>query len=148
MSEADAFALLEAAQRGLRARLDDFRRAFDRRDEAAYKLAIADFHDNLSRWTAAEEQALLPALSRAGIPDRDPRRELSLEYVQLRELTRNIRLGIENRAPLADLLGLIANLSRRFEAHERGNADVYHPAAAPLLSPEERRKLEAAAPPE
>lgn len=148
MSEGDARALLDAAQRGLRARLDDFRRAFDRRDEAAYKLAIADFHDNLCRWTAAEEQALLPALSRAGIPDRDPRRELSLEYVQLRELTRNIRLGIENRAPLADLLGLIANLSRRFDAHERGNVEVYHPAGAALLTPEEHRALEAAAPPE
>ncbi len=140
--------MLDAGQRGLRARFDDFRRAFERRDEAAYRLAIADFHDNLGRWTAAEERALLPALRRAGIPDRDPQRELSLEYVQLRELTRNIRLGIENRAPLADLLGLIENLSRRFEAHERGNADIYHPAAAPLLTPEERRALEEAAPSE
>jgi len=144
----DARGLLDAAQRGLRARLDDFRRAFDRRDEAAYRLAIADFHENLCRWTAAEERALLPALRRAEIPDRDPQRELSLEYVQLRELTRNIRLGIDDRAPMADLLGLIENLSRRFEAHERGNAGIYHPAAAPLLSLEERRTLEAAAPPE
>ena len=148
MSDSEARALLDAAQRGLRARFDDFRRAFDRRDEAAYRLAIADFHDNLSRWTAAQERALLPALLRAGIADRDPQRELSLEYVQLRELTRNIRLGIENRAPMADLLGLIENLSRRLEAHERGNAGVYHPAAAPLLTAEERRTLEAGAPPE
>jgi hypothetical protein len=144
----EARALLDAAQRGLRARFDDFRRAFERRDEAAYRLAIADFHDNLARWTEAEERALLPALRRAAIPDRDPQRELSLEYVQLRELTRNIRLGIENRAPLADLLGLIENLSRRFTAHERGNAEVYHLAAADFLTPEERRALEEAAPSE
>lgn len=147
MSEPDARALMDAAQRGLRARFDDFRRAFDRRDEAAYRLAIADFHDNLCRWTAAEERALLPALRRTEIPGRDPQRELSLEYVQLRELTRNIRLGIENRAPMADLLGFIENLSRRLEAHELGNAGVYHPAAAALLTAEERRTLEAGSPP-
>ncbi len=139
-------ALLNSAQAGLRSRLDDFRGAFERRDETAYRLALADFHEWLCRWTAAEERALLPALLRARIPGRDPQRELNLEYVQLRELTRHIRMQIEARAPMADLLGLVENLSRRFDAHERGNLDVYHRAAAPLLTPAERQELEAAAP--
>jgi hypothetical protein len=142
----DALGFLEAAQASLRVRFDDFRQAFGRRDEAAYRLALADFHDRLRDWTAAEERALLPALRRARLADRDAQRELSLEYVQLRELTRQIRLGIESRAPLADLLGLVENLARRLEAHERGNAGVYFPAAAPLLSAPERQVLEAAAP--
>jgi hypothetical protein len=142
----DALALLNAAQAGLRERFDDFHRAFDRRDEAAYRLALADFHDWLCRWTAAEERALLPALRRARLSDRDPQRELNLEYVQLRELTRHTREEIEARARMSDVLGLVENLSRRFEAHERGNLAVYFPAAAPLLTPAERRSLEEAAP--
>ena len=86
------------------------------------------------------------ALRRASLPDRDPQRELSLEYVQLRELTRQVRLLTEARGPLADILGFVENLSRRLDAHERGNADVYYPAAAPLLTPDERRTLRDAAP--
>jgi hypothetical protein len=142
----EALADLHAAQRELRARFDDFRQAFDRRDEAAYRLAIADFHERLCRWTAGEERALLAALRRASLPDRDPQRELSLEYVQLRELTRQVRLLTEARGPLVDILGFVENLSRRLDAHELGNAGVYYPAAAPLLTPEERRTLRDAAP--
>lgn len=148
MRDADARtarALLDAAQADLRNRFDDFRQAFERRDEAAYRLALSDFHERLCEWTAAEERALVPALRRAGVANRDPRRELSLEYVQLRELTRQIRLGIDARAPLADLLGLVENLARRLEAHERGNRDVYYPAAAGVLTDEEMRALEDAA---
>lgn len=142
----NSLALLNAAQRALRSRFDDFRGAFGRRDQAAYVLALADFHECLQRWTLAEQGALLPALRRAGFPDRDPQRELSLAYVQLRELTRHIRMQIEARAPMADLLGLIENLSRRFDAHEREILDVYYPAAASLLTSEERQSLENAAP--
>jgi hypothetical protein len=109
----EALAVLHAAQRELRARFDDFRQAFDRRDEAAYRLAIAKFHERLCLWTAGEEKALLAALRRASLPDRDPQRELSLEYVQLRELTRQVRLLTEARGPLADILGFVENLSRR-----------------------------------
>ena len=140
-----ALALLAAAQAGLRSRFDDFQRAFEHRDEAAYTLALADFHDWLCRWTKAEEGALLPALRRANLQDRDPQRELTLEYVQLRELTRYLRMQIESRGSLGDLLGLIENLSRRFGAHERENANVYYPAVAALLTPGERQALEDAA---
>ncbi len=55
-------------------------------------------------------------------------------------------MQIEARAPMADLLGLVDNLSRRFEAHERGNLGVYYPAAAPLLTAAERQSLESATP--
>ena len=141
----DALALLNGAQAALRSRFDDFRRAFERRDQAAYRLGLADFHDWLCRWTAAEEKALLPALSRADLPGRDSRRELRLEYVQLRELTRHLRMQIDARAPMADLLGLAENLSRRFDAHERGNIEIYYPAAVGKLTSEERAVLESAA---
>jgi hypothetical protein len=141
----DALALLVATQEALRSRFDDFRRAFDHRDEAAYRLALADFHDWLCRWTEAQERALLPALKRATLPERDSQRELRLEYVQLRELTRHVRMEIESHGRMADLLGLVENLSRRFDAHERENVDVYYPAAAPLLTPAERQSLEDAA---
>jgi len=141
-----ALALLTAAQAALRDRFDDFRQALGRRDEAAYRLALTDFHDCLGRWTAAEERDLLPALRRARLSDRDPERELRLEYVQLRELTRLIRHQIEARARMADVLGLVENLSRRLEAHERGNLGVYYPAVADILAPAERQSLEDAAP--
>jgi hypothetical protein len=137
-------ALLNAAQAALRSRFDDFFGAFERRDQAAYRLALTEFHEWLCRWTAAEERALLPALSRARLPGRDPRRELTLEYVQLRELTRHIRMQIEARAPMADLLGLVENLSRRFDAHERETVGVYYPAASALLTPSEWQSLEEA----
>jgi hypothetical protein len=141
----DALALLVATQAALRSRFDDFHRAFDHRDEAAYRLAVADFHDWLCRWTEAQERALLPALRRAALPERDPQRELRLEYVQLRELTRYVRMQVESRGRMADLLGLVENLSRRFDAHERENVGVYYPAAAPLLTTAERQSLEEAA---
>ncbi|HEY4230165.1 MAG TPA: hypothetical protein VGO79_08325, partial [Thermoanaerobaculia bacterium] len=70
MRDADAQAarvLLDAAQADLRNRFEDFRQAFGRRDEAAYRLALSDFHERLCDWTAAEERALVPALRRAGV---------------------------------------------------------------------------------
>jgi hypothetical protein len=140
--------LLLSAQRALHFRFDDFRRALDRRDEAAYRMALADFHDCLKRWTEAEERSLMPALTRVDIPGRDPQRELRLEYVQLRELTRHLRLEIDTGARMADVLGFVQNLERRLAAHEAEMENVYYPAAATVLTPEERRVLEEAAPPD
>ncbi len=137
--------LLRAAQRDLRLRFDDFRQALERRDGPAYRLALADFQSAFSGWSAAQEGALLPALDRAAIDGRDSRRELRLEFVQVRELTRHVRMQIEAGAPLSDVLGLVENLARRLEAHERSVRDVYYPSAAPLLTPSEREALEAAA---
>ncbi len=141
----DALGLLVTAQAGLRSRFDDFRGALDRRDAAAHRLALADFQEWLGRWTAAEERSLLPAVERAALAGRDSRRELTLEYVQLRELTRHVRLQIEADARLSDVLGLVENLARRFDIHERGMLDVYYPAAAPRLTDDERARLEEAA---
>lgn len=138
---------LLAAQKGLRSRFDDFRHAFDRRDDAAFRLALVDFHDHLRRWTVAEERALLPALARASIPGRDPQRELKLEYVQIRELTRYLLTQVVEHAPLADVLGLVENLERRLAAHESEMTKVYYPTAAPLLTREEWHVLTEAAPP-
>ncbi|HEX9690035.1 MAG TPA: hemerythrin domain-containing protein [Thermoanaerobaculia bacterium] len=139
---------LLSAQRALRSRFDDFRRALDRRDEAAYRMALADFHACLQHWTEAEERSLMPALTRVEIPGRDPQRELRLEYVQLRELTRHVRLEIDTGARMADVLGFVQNLERRLTAHEAEMEKVYYPAAARVLTPEERRVLEEAAPPD
>jgi hypothetical protein len=137
--------VLRGAQAGLRSRFEDFRRALDRRDGPAYRLALADFHEWLGRWTAAEESALLPAFDRSPVPGRDARRELRLEFVQLRELTRQVRLQLESGAPMSDVLGLLENLARRFDAHERGLLEVYYPAAAEALEASERAELEIAA---
>jgi hypothetical protein len=138
---------LLAVQKGLRGRFDDFRRALERREDDACRLALADFHAHLSRWTAAEERVLLPALSRTSFPGRDPQRELRLEYVQIRELTRYLLSQIGERAPLADVLGLVENLERRLAAHESEMEKVYYPSAAPLLTPDEWRLLGDSAPP-
>jgi hypothetical protein len=141
----DAERILSGAQAGLRSRFDDFRRALDRRDGPAYRLALADFQDWLGRWTAAEESALLPAFGRSPVAGRDARRELRLEFVQMRELTRHVRLQLESGAPMSDVLGLVENLARRFDAHERGVLDVYYPAAAEALEASELAELEIAA---
>jgi hypothetical protein len=143
---ASAEALL-SAQDSLRSRFEDFRRALDRRDEAAYRLALDDFHQQLKRWTAAEERVLLPVLARTTFPGRDPRRELTLEYVQIRELTRYLVSQIAENAPIADVLGLVENLDRRLAAHESEMESVYYPTAAPLLTAEEWRLLSEAIPP-
>jgi hypothetical protein len=142
----DALALLQSAQRGLRNRFEDFRGALGRRDDAACRMALADFHERLQRWFAAEEGALLPALRRLEFPGRDPQREVRLQYVQLRELTRHVRLQFDERGPLGDILGFVENLSRRFDAHEAEMLGVYYPAAAPALTAEELDALRAAAP--
>lgn len=139
---------LLAIQRALRSRFEDFRGALDRRDEAAYRLALSDFHECLRRWSTAEERVLLPALARASFAGRDPQRELKLEYVQIRELTRYLLSVIDERAPIADVLGLAENLERRLTAHESEMEKVYYPTAATLLTAEERRLLTEAAPPE
>jgi len=137
---------LLAVQQALRNRFDDFRRALGRRDVEAYRLGLTDFHQCLRRWTEAEEKALLPAVLRAGILGRDPQRELRLEWVQLRELTRYLLSQINDRAPIGDILGFAENLGRRFAAHESEVQNVYYPAAAEVLTSDEWRILVRAAP--
>jgi hypothetical protein len=141
----DTLARLRRAQLSLRSRFEDFRAALERRDGPAYRLGLADFQGALERWSGVEERALLPALDRAPVPGRDSRRELRLEFVQLRELTRQLRAQIEGGARLSDILGLAENLGRRLHAHERGLTDVYLPAATAALTEAEREALETAA---
>lgn len=137
---------LLAPQLALRSRFDDFRQALKRRDQAAYELAIQDFQRRLDSWTNTEELVLLPALARVRLPGRDPQRELRLEYVQIRELTRYLLRQISEGARMGDILGITDNLERRLSAHESEMETVYYPAAAPVLTREERRTLEEAAP--
>jgi hypothetical protein len=144
----DDVSFLLAVQRSLRSRFEDFRRAYERRDGEAYRLALTDFLLCLRAWTHAEEEELLPAVVRTGVPGRDVIRELRLEWVQVRELTNYLLTQVSDRAPVADVLGLIENLDRRLAAHESQMEKVYFPAAAKSLTPEERRGLEAAKPPE
>jgi hypothetical protein len=144
---AASLAGLLAVQASLRHRFDDFRQAFARRDEEAYRAALADFEGHLRAWTSASERAIVPAAGRAGIPGRDAIRELRLEYVQLRELTRYLLSLVTGRAKIADVLGIAENLERRLAAHEGGLADVYYPACAATLTAEEWGVLREAAPP-
>ena len=110
------------------------------------EVAISDFELRLRAWTEAEEKALVPALLRAQIPGRDARRELRLEYVQIRELTRYVAQQISEHLPSMNIVGYVENLDRRLHAHETEMEKVYYPAAAPLLSDEEWSALDAARP--
>ncbi len=134
-------------QRSLRSRFDEFRLAVQRENATAAEIALDDFEQHFRRWTEAEEEALIPALVRAKIEGRDVRRELRLEYVQIRELTRFVLQQIRDRIRLTDLNGYIENLDRRLRAHESEMQRVYYPAAEKMLTAEERKTLESAQPP-
>lgn len=136
---------LTRVQRALRSRFDDFRRALDRRDAPAYRFGLFDFARAFRLWSEAGQRALLPAVVRAGVPGRDPARELRLEWVQLRELARFLLEQIDARAPIADVLGLADNLERRLAAHEQDMEIVYYPTAAPALTEAEWETLDDAA---
>jgi hypothetical protein len=140
--------ILLAAQRALRARFDDFQRALRNENRVAMAVAIADFEKHLRSWTEAEEQALVPALVRAQIPGRDARRELRLEYVQIRELTRYIAQQISEQLPSMNIAGYVENLDRRLHAHESEMEKVYYPAAVQQLTEEEWAVLQSARPPD
>ncbi len=139
---------LLSAQRALRSRFDDFQRALRHDHGPAIEVALIDFEQHLCRWTEAEEKALIPAIERAAIPGRDARRELRLEYMQIRELTRYLLRQINEGIRPDNLLGFVENLDRRLHAHEKEMAQVYYPAAEALLSAEEWDVLEKARPEE
>ena len=141
----DATALL-AAQRALRSRFNEFRLAVQRINVTAAEIVLADFEKHLRRWTEAEEQALIPALVRAQIPGRDVRRELRLEYVQIRELTRFILQQISEGIRPNTLTGYIDNLDRRIHAHEAEMEKLYYPAGEKTLTADEWKVLETARP--
>jgi len=139
---------LLSAQRALRSRFDDVQRAFRNENRPAIEVALADFEQHLRRWTEAEEKALVPALVRADIPGRDARRELRLEYIQIRELTRYLLQEINEGKRPVTLVGYLENLDRRLHAHEKEMSSVYYPAATPLLTDDEWDVLRKALPPE
>jgi hypothetical protein len=139
---------LLAVRQDLRSRFDDFRRALDRRDEAAYRFGLFDFYRCLARWTEAEERALHPALLRSTTGGPGPARELRLECVQLRELARFLTTQLDAHAPIADILGLAENLERRLSAHESEMERVYLSAAVSELTEAEWKVLAEAAPEE
>jgi hypothetical protein len=137
---------LVSAQRALRSRFDDFRQALRHNDKTALEVALFDFDQQLRRWTEAEEASLVAAVERTGVQGLDPRRELRLEFVQLRELTgfivKQFAAGIRAR----DLAGYVENLDRRLHAHENGLRSVYYPAASKSLTAVEWAALLAARP--
>jgi len=130
--------------RALASRFEDFRRALDRRDETAYRTALADLLARLTEWSEALDRVVVPALQR--VPRRDLAHELTVDLVQLRELTRHTLKQIEERARLSDVLGLVENLGARLKAHLRQMADVYAPAAEGALNDADRAALAAARP--
>jgi hypothetical protein len=139
---------LLSAQRALRSRFDDFQRALRGDNRPAIEVALVDFEQHLRRWTEAEEKALVPAVVRAEIPGRDARRELRLEYIQIRELTRYLLQQIGEGILPGNLVGFVDNLDRRLHAHEKEMGQVYYPAAAQVLTTEEWSILEQARPEE
>ena len=109
------------------------------------EVAIEDFEKHLRAWTEAEERVLVPHLQS---PGRDARRELRIEYVQIRELTRYIAQQIAEKLPSMNIVGYVENLDRRLHAHESEMEKVYYPAAATQLTEEEWAALDAARPPD
>ena len=140
--------MLLNAQRSLRSRFDEFRLALQRENRTAAEVALDDFEKTFRRWTEAEEKALMPALVRAEITGRDVRRELRLEYVQIRELTRFLLQQIREGIRTSDLGGYVENLERRLSAHEGEMQRVYYPAAEKTLTADEWKILDEAQPSE
>jgi len=140
--------LLLEAQRAIRSRFDDFKLAFQRANTTAMGIGLRDFESHLVRWTEAEETWLVPAIVRVGVAGRDPKRELRLEYVQIRELTRYLNLQLAEGAPLRDLNGYVENLDRRLRTHESEKERVYYPIAAQSMTDEEWTSLLTARPPD
>lgn len=140
MSDAGFDALL-APQRALRARFETFRGALSRGDRVAVELELREFELALRRRIELELRILQPALARAPLPGRDARRELELDYVQLRELTRHLATRIASGVASGEVLGFVENLDRRLSAHESEMERVYFPAVAAALSAEDRRAL-------
>lgn len=138
--------MLLSAQRALRSRFDEFRLALQRENTTAAEVALDDFEKRFRRWSEAEEAALMPALVRAAIPGRDVRRELRLEYVQIRELTRFLLQQIREGIRPTQLAGYVENLQRRLSAHEGEMQRVYYPAAEKTLTADEWKILEDARP--
>lgn len=139
--------LLEV-QRALRSRFDEFRLALQRENTTAAEVALDDFEKHFRRWSEAEEKALMPALVRAEVRGRDVRRELRLEYVQIRELTRFLLQQIREGIRPTQLAGYVENLERRLSAHEGEMQRVYYPAAETTLTADEWKVLQEAEPSE
>ncbi len=138
--------ILLLAQQALRSRFDDFLQAFKRNDRTALHVALVDFEEQFRRWTETEEKTLVPALMRNGIPGRDPQRELRLEYVQIRELTRYLVRQLDEGIRAHDLAGFVENLDRRLRAHESEMERIYYPAARTMLTAKEWSLIESARP--
>jgi len=109
-------------------------------------MALDDFARHLRRWTQAEERSLVPALARSPDSPRHGPRELKVELVQVRELTRFLVEQVGSHSSLADVLGLIENLDRRLSAHERELFSSYFPTAFGNLSEAEWADLRENAP--
>lgn len=145
MSEVSANELglhaLLAPQRALRARHEAFRRALRAGDRVTAELELGAFELGMRRRIELESRVLLPALAQVAVPGRDARRELVMQYVQLRELLRNLAQRIASAAPPSEILGFADNLERRLSAHETELATVYYPAAWSALSTGDRTAL-------
>ena len=138
--ELDVQALL-APQRVLRGHFERFRSALAAGDRVSMELVLAAFEHGLRRRIELELRVLQPALARVSIPGRDARRELEMQYVQLRELVRTLAQRIATNAPRGESIGFADNLDRRLGAHEAELERVYYPAAWPHLSAADREAL-------
>jgi hypothetical protein len=132
---------LFAPQRALRERFEAFRRALDAGDRVATEIVLLEFERGLRRRIELELRVLQPALATVALPGRNARRELEMQYVQLRELVRNLAQRIAANSPRSETIGFAENLDRRLSAHEAELERVYYPAAWPALSVADREAL-------
>jgi hypothetical protein len=98
--------------------------AFSGRREDASR-AIGEFDAALRRHTDSEEATVLARPSGTLVPSESENaadrlaRELSLEHVQVRELSGILARRLTEGAPMEEVRALAGNLARRWDAHTR-----------------------------
>jgi hypothetical protein len=124
-------------------RLDDlFGRFLAAADRETAARAIAAFDDALRRHTRLEEEHLFPTVPGGKLmapPDESERdrlfRELTLEHVQIRELSGMIVRQLARAADPGEAFALAGNLARRWDAHTAREEGEAYPSMCDSLDP-------------
>jgi hemerythrin superfamily protein len=137
-------------------RLDDlFGRFLASADRETAAGAIADFDEALCLHTALEEEHLFPTVPGGKLmapPDESERdrlfRELTIEHVQIRELSEMIVRQLAQAADAGAAFALAGSLARRWDAHTAREEHEAYPSLRDSLDPAGEAALRKALEPE
>jgi Hemerythrin HHE cation binding domain len=137
-------------------RLDDlFGRFLGAADRESAARAIADFDAALRAHTRLEEEHLfgaVPGGKLVALPDESERdrlfRELTLEHVQIRELSGMILRKLAEAADAGGVFALAGTLARRWDAHTAREESEGHRFSGGSLDPAREAALRKALEPE